>query len=125
MTAEQRALAARVRNAEEHPEGDAQLESSLLPLLLEPEISPLFVDSFADLPNTYIVTVEFDAIRDDGLLFVRRMRKETAAAAASGVGPKLAHKHYPLLIHGFMNMGPLGLLQRDLAEFLRKNPEFF
>ena len=122
VTAEQRALAARVRDAEEHPVGDAQLEAELLPRLLDPEVSPLFMESFDELPNTYVVTVEFDALRDDGLLFVRRMRKATAGA---GNALRVGHKHYPLYTHGFMNMGPVGLLQKDLSEFLRKNPQFF
>ena len=122
VTAEQRALAVRVRKADEHAAGDAQLEAEILPHLLEPEVSPLFVDLFEDLPNTHVVTVEFDALRDDGLLFVRRMRNATVVA---GGAPRVGHKHYPLYMHGFMNMGPVGVLQKDLSEFLRKNPNFF
>ena len=62
-------MAARVRLTEEHPEGDPKLEAELLPRLLDPELSPLFLDSFDDLPNPYVVTVEFDFLRDNGLLF--------------------------------------------------------
>ena len=74
MIAEEQAKAARVRFTEEHPEDDPKLEAELLPRLLDLELSPLFLDSFDDVPNTYVVTVEFDLLRDVGLLFVRRLR---------------------------------------------------
>ena len=117
MTAEERAMAARVRLTEEHPEGDPKLEAALLPRLLDPELSPLFLDSFDHVPNTYVVTVEFDLLRDDGLLFVRRLR-------ASG-RVRVALKHYPRYEHGFMNTAPPGEVQRDFAAFLLKNPNFY
>lgn len=117
MTDEQRAFAASVREAEEHPEGDQKLEAELLPRLLDLEVSPLFIDSFDDVPNTFVVTVEFDVLRDDGLLFVRRLR-------ASG-RVRVAHKHYSLYAHGFMNMAAPGVVQRDISNFLSINPSFF
>ena len=117
VTNEQRELAARIREAGEHPEGDPKLEAELLPRLLELEVSPLFIDSFDNVPNTYVVTADFDVLRDDSLLFVRRLR-------ASG-RVQVAHKHYPLYAHGFMNMAVPGVVQRDFAAFLQKNPHFF
>ena len=116
MTQEDRAVAARARAAAEHPDGDAEVEAALLPRLLDPEVSPLFVDSFADLPPTYVVTCGFDALRDEGLLYVRRLRR-------SGL-VRVAHKHYPLHMHGFMGFVRTNELQRDLAAFLNAHPEF-
>lgn len=117
VTAEDRAIAAQIRVAEEDPEGDPAAEAEILPRLMNPELSPLFVDSFEDLPSTYVVTCGFDAIRDEGLLYVRRLRR-------SGL-VKVAHKYYPKYQHGFMSLIQNNELQHDLAEFLAKNPGFF
>lgn len=117
VTAEERAEAARIRAAEEHSEGDPVAEAAILPCLLDPELSPLFVDSFEDMPSTYVVTCGLDAIRDDGLLYARRMRR-------SGL-VKVAHKYYPKHQHGFMSLIPNNELQHDLSNFLAKNQGFF
>ena len=86
---EERAEAARIRAAEEDPEGDPAAEAAVLPRLLNPEISPLLVDSFEDLPSTYVVTCGFDALRDEGLLYARRLRRSRKV--------KVAHKYYPMI----------------------------
>lgn len=109
--------AAEIRAAEENPEGDPSAEKALLPHLLDPEVSPLFIDSFEDLPSTYVVTCGFDAIRDDGLLYVRRLRRSEKV--------KVAHKHYPQHQHGFMLLIPNNELQHDLSTYLSANPDFF
>lgn len=100
----------------EHPEGDSEMEAALLPRLLDPEVSPLLVDSFEDLPPTYVVTCGFDSLRDEGLLYVRRLRRSGRV--------QVAHKHYPLHMHGFMGFVRTNELQRDLAVFLDAHPEF-
>ena len=113
---EERKEAARIRAAEEDPEGDPRAEATILPRLINPELSPLLVDSFEDLPSTYVVTCGFDAIRDEGLLYARRLRLSGKV--------KVAHKYYPMYQHGFMSLIPNNELQHDLAVFLDKNPEF-
>ena len=117
MTAEDREEAAQIRAAEENPEGDPAAEAALLQRLLDPEISPLFVDSFEDLPSTYVVTCGFDAIRDDGLLYVRHLRRSGKV--------KVAHKHYSEYQHGFMSMNLTNELQHDLSAYLSSHPDFF
>ena len=117
VTAEDRAEAAQIRAAEENPEGDPATEAALLPRLLDPEISPLLVDSFEDLPSTYVVTCGFDSIRDDGLLYVRRLRRSGKV--------KVAHKHYSEHQHGFMLLVQNNELQHDLSTYLIAHPNFY
>ena len=117
MTADDRAEAAQIRATEEHPDGDPEAEAALLPRLLDPEISPLFVDSFEDLPSTYVVTCGFDALRDDGFLYVRRLRRSGKV--------KVAYKHYSEHRHGFMSLSLSNELQHDLSTFISANPDFF
>lgn len=118
VTSAERELASSLRAVEDDAEGDLRLEAELLERLLEPEVSPLLVASFDGWPNTYVASCEFDPTRDDGLLFVRRMRRSGAAA-------RVAHKHYPHYMLGFMLMMREPVVQRDLAAFLRQNPDFF
>lgn len=120
MTAEERVSAARRRAEVESEDGDRVFEADVINALMHPEFSPLFVESFEDLPPAYVVTAGFDVLRDEGLAFVRRMRQWTRAA----VGPDVAHKHYPNYGHGFMTASRSNEVQRDLALFLNAHPDF-
>ena len=117
MTADDRAEAAQIRAAKENPEGDLEAEAALLPRLLDPGISPQFVYSFEELPSTYVVTCGFDAIRDDGFLYLRRLRRSEKV--------KVAHKHYSDHRHGFMSLNLSNELQNDLSTYIAARPNFF
>lgn len=52
-------------------------------------------DDLSSLPPTTVITAGFDPLRDEGTAFVGR-------AKASGV--KVAHHHYPDMIHGFAGL---------------------
>jgi acetyl esterase len=57
--------------------------------------SPLKASSADHLPETLLVTVEFDPLRDEGLAFGERLKK-------AGVNVELLH--YEDLVHSFINM---------------------
>nr|XP_020471294.1 arylacetamide deacetylase-like [Monopterus albus] len=63
--------------------------------LTDPRASPLLVPDIAlrSLPKAYIVTCEYDVLRDDGLMYVTRLR-------AAGVD--VTHEHYDTGFHGAM-----------------------
>lgn len=63
--------------------------------LVDPRASPLLVPDavLLQLPKTYIVTCEYDVLRDDGLMYVTRLRL---------VGVNVTHKHYAKGFHGTM-----------------------
>lgn len=64
----------------------------------DPRVSPLRGINFSKQPPAVIVTCEYDILRDDGLLYARKL-------AEAGVA--VTHLHYPSLMHGFMGFFPL------------------
>lgn len=59
----------------------------------DPRASPLLVPDFAlrSLPKAYILTCEYDVLRDDGIMYATRLR-------AAGVD--VTHEHYDTGFHG-------------------------
>lgn len=59
----------------------------------DPRASPLLVPDSAlrSLPKAYVITCEYDVLRDDGIMYVTRLR-------AAGV--EVTHKHYDTGFHG-------------------------
>ncbi|XP_052471903.1 arylacetamide deacetylase isoform X1 [Carassius gibelio] len=62
-------------------------------LLADPRASPLLVPDTALrlLPKAYVLTCEYDVLRDDGLMYVTRLRN---------AGVDVTHEHYPGGFHG-------------------------
>ncbi|XP_003218232.1 arylacetamide deacetylase [Anolis carolinensis] len=91
------------------------------PGFFDPRAAPLLVDDvkLRGLPLTYVITCQHDVLRDDGLMYVSRLRK---------VGVPVIHEHLEGAIHGMllMNSGPLFLNGGQIAvnnyiEWLNKN----
>ncbi|XP_048017143.1 arylacetamide deacetylase isoform X2 [Megalobrama amblycephala] len=62
-------------------------------LLADPRASPLLVPdtTLRLLPKAYVLTCEYDVLRDDGLMYVTRLRN---------AGVDVTHEHYPSGFHG-------------------------
>ena len=97
-----------------HHEGDSNLERTWLGKLMNEELSPLFASSFEGVPPAYVVTMGHDCLRDDGLLYVKRLRD-------SGQVPLVEHKHYPTKYHAWFNFNPRPIVD-DLHAFLEAHP---
>ncbi|XP_062583980.1 arylacetamide deacetylase-like [Saccostrea cucullata] len=64
-------------------------------VFLDPYFSPLLAsnDDLKRLPKTYLMTADFDALRDDGFLLAKRMKS---------LGLDFEHEHMEGLEHGFV-----------------------
>ena len=90
----------------------AVLTSDLSPLLVENEV-------LAKLPRTYVLTVDHDRLRDEGFIYVGRVK-------ANGV--KLVHHHFENTFHGSLTFleGPFELqiaheMLDDIVNYLKTN----
>lgn len=82
---------------------------------LSPYFAPLMAQSFADLPETLIITAEFDPLRDEGEAYGARL-KEAGGCCTVYRMPDVLHgfisldAHFPPVREGFLR----------IAEFLRE-----
>ncbi|XP_066477994.1 arylacetamide deacetylase [Tiliqua scincoides] len=91
------------------------------PGFLDPRAAPLLVDDnkLRGLPLTYVVTCQHDVLRDDGIMYVSRLRE---------VGVPVIHAHVDDAVHGAMmfSTSPMILtvgqrMVNDYIEWLNKN----
>jgi acetyl esterase len=63
-----------------------------------PLVSPLKTNGISDSPDTYMLTLGYDPLRDDGMAYAERLK-------AAGV--KIHHEHYDDCMHGFISVTKL------------------
>lgn len=73
-------------------EADEYSNEPLRPLV-DPRASPLLVpdEVLRPLPKAYVLTCEYDVLRDDGVMYATRLRQ---------AGVDVTHEHYPRGFHG-------------------------
>jgi acetyl esterase len=80
-----------------------------------PEVSPIYQQDFKGLPPCFILTAEYDPLKDEGFAYSEKLKDN---------GNVVWYKDYKALVHGFMNMPFLSSesfrAYEDIRTFLHK-----
>ncbi|WP_212005716.1 alpha/beta hydrolase [Chitinophaga sp. HK235] len=60
--------------------------------------APIFNDNLSGMPDTFIITAEYDPVRDEAMTYAEKLRHANV---------QVTEKLYPKMIHGFFQMGGL------------------
>ncbi|XP_038051234.1 neutral cholesterol ester hydrolase 1-like [Patiria miniata] len=96
--------------------GDESIYNEIKEVLLDPDFAPLMREDLRGLPEAYILTAEYDVLRDDGIMYAKRLEM---------AGVPVAWKHYRRGFHGMFGAlfdSPTEKLgQIDFAEYLKEH----
>lgn len=59
-------------------------------------VNPILSEELAGLPATYLLSVGYDPLRDDDILYAKRLAQHQVS---------VEHRHFPNMMHGFISMG--------------------
>lgn len=76
-----------------------------------PELSPLYQPDMSGLPPAFVLTAEFDPLKDEGKWYADKMRD---------AGNTVWYRDYKQLVHGFLNIPGLSDEGRQAFEDIRK-----
>ena len=71
--------------------GDESIYDEIADTILNPDFAPLMRPLLSGLPEAYIATAEFDVLRDDGVLYAKRLEAD---------GVLTTWKNYDSILHG-------------------------
>ena len=98
--------------------GDKEVFEKISDILINPDSSPLLRDNLHGLPPAYIITAQYDPIRDDGIMYARRLEEAEV---------EVTWRHYDNGVHGMFSIfaDPLALESgklcvKEFIEFSRK-----
>jgi acetyl esterase len=72
----------------------------------QPLISPLQTKDVSDSPKTYLLTLGYDPLRDDGISYVKRLQQ---------AGIEVDHEHYDDCMHGFISVTKISKRAREAS----------
>ncbi|XP_038050205.1 neutral cholesterol ester hydrolase 1-like [Patiria miniata] len=91
--------------------GDDALYEEIKDVLLDPDYAPLMREDLRGLPEAYILTAEYDVLRDDGIMYAKRLEK---------AGVPVTWKHYKTGFHAlFGNLIPSEVGKQGDKDFLQ------
>ena len=76
--------------------GDENIYAEIADTILNPDFAPLMRPLLSGLPEAYIATADFDVLRDDGILYAKRLEAD---------GVPTTWKNYDNIIHGDFSIG--------------------
>ncbi|XP_038051232.1 neutral cholesterol ester hydrolase 1-like [Patiria miniata] len=88
--------------------GDEDIYKEIKEVILNPDFAPLMREDLRGLPEAYILTAEYDVLRDDGIMYAKRLEQ---------AGVPVTWKHYKNGFHAMFNTkdGPFTSPSGDLA----------
>lgn len=95
---------------------DDQIWAEYKHIFLNGYFAPLLVNDIKNLPATYMITAEYDILRDDGLLYKHRLEE---------AGNAVTHVHYMTGMHGMLSFLSLfddsRQVLHDMVNFIQHN----
>lgn len=98
----------------EHPDPDPELVQLFEPFILNPEVSPLLGEHLEGLPEAYIITCGFDILRDDGILYAKKLESHKVP---------VEWNHYDNAVHGILSITVSKhrqVMMQDLINYLKE-----
>ena len=83
--------------------GDSETWRDLEAIFVDPYFAPLMADDLKATPPAYVITAQYDVLRDDGIMYARRLEKS---------GGKVVHRNYEGAIHSVLH----GFAKFDLSK---------
>lgn len=82
---------------------------------LDPGVSPIYHKDFSNQPPTFIITAEYDPLKDEGKMYADKLK---------AAGNIVLYKDYKKLVHGFFNIPKISdesmQAYYDIQAFLKK-----
>lgn len=82
---------------------------------LNPEVSPIYQKDFKHLPPAFVLTAQYDPLKDEGKAYADKMKQD---------GNIVLYKDYKELVHGFFNLPKISdesiQAYYDIHSFLKK-----
>lgn len=95
------------RSSIQTPYFNSTVGKSVQNLITNDTLSPILMENLQGIPNAYIITSQYDVVRDEGIMFASRLHE-------AKVRVKL--KHYKDGFHGFFLFSSSGLFHLKLAD---------
>ena len=82
---------------------------------LKPEVSPIYHTDFSGLPPAFVLTAEYDPLKDEGKAYAEKLKQ---------AGNVVLYKDYKEVVHGFFNLPKLSeesmQAYYDIKSFIKK-----
>jgi acetyl esterase/lipase len=96
-------------------EGDLKIWNAIKDAVMNPYMSPLLAKDLGNLPKAFLITCQYDVLRDEGYLYAQRMRE---------FGTEVTYKNYESGFHGMLSFDNIieegAELVQDVLDYLKK-----
>lgn len=90
---------------------DVNASEFLAPFLENPDFTPLLQPDLSRLPKSLIVTMEYDVLRDEGIVYAKRLQR---------AGIVTTWKHFPTGFHAILNFNSIIETPRRILRYISR-----